>query len=369
MQALKSNHWIKSPLYDSVFILLPPFLCLLLIIIFPNFFQNTTVSENEWFWLLLVVCVDVGHVYSTLYRTYMDRDTLSKRKVLFYSVPLLAYLSGVVLHLIDGLVFWRCLAYLAVFHFIRQQYGFMRLYSRHEENKIYRQIDTLTIYAACIYPLLHWHFNGPEAFNWFIDGDFFYLHSDTLSTISGILYCSILALYIGKEIHCGFTTGSLSIPKNLLVLGTITSWYFGIVYFRTDLSFTLLNIVSHGVPYYALVWAHGNKKSASPAVYKSGFLKTIFSPRYLLLFLGIVFVLAYLEEWIWDNAVWREHRTIFLAWPEFPDFSQHPVMMSLLVPLLTMPQMLHYIIDAFIWKIKKDSFGWFRELFQRNEVA
>jgi hypothetical protein len=29
-----------------------------------------------------------------------------------------------------GAVFWSVLAYIAVFHFIPQQYGFMRLYAR-----------------------------------------------------------------------------------------------------------------------------------------------------------------------------------------------------------------------------------------------
>ena len=34
----------------------------------------------------------------------------------------------------------------------------------------------------------------------------------------------------------------------------------GIVYFKGDLTFTLLNVVSHGIPYYALVWAYGNNQ-------------------------------------------------------------------------------------------------------------
>ena len=34
------------------------------------------------------------------------------------------------LYLIGPLVFWRVLAYLAVFHFVRQQYGFMAVYAR-----------------------------------------------------------------------------------------------------------------------------------------------------------------------------------------------------------------------------------------------
>ena len=46
------------------------------------------------------------------------------------------------------------MAYTAAYHFVRQQYGFMRIYSRKEAaNKYYRVIDAITIYAATIYPL------------------------------------------------------------------------------------------------------------------------------------------------------------------------------------------------------------------------
>jgi polyferredoxin len=46
-------------------------------------------------------------------------------------------------------VFGRFLAYVAVFHFIRQQYGFMRLYSL--EMKPQPWTDNFIIYTATIY--------------------------------------------------------------------------------------------------------------------------------------------------------------------------------------------------------------------------
>jgi hypothetical protein len=47
-------------------------------------------------------------------------------------------------------------------------------------------------------------------------------------------------------------TSYFNIPKNLIIIGTLSSWFFGIVYFNNDLVFTLLNVVSHGIPYMAL---------------------------------------------------------------------------------------------------------------------
>jgi hypothetical protein len=47
---------------------------------------------------------------------------------LYSLVPLLGFAIGVALYSEGELVFWRALAYLAVFHFIRQQYGWVALY-------------------------------------------------------------------------------------------------------------------------------------------------------------------------------------------------------------------------------------------------
>ena len=33
-------------------------------------------------------------------------------------------------------------------------------------------------------------------------------------------------------------------------------------------------------------------------------------------------------------------------------------LLSILVPLLALPQITHYILDGFIWKIRKDEFKW-----------
>ena len=165
------NSWIKSRLYDFLFILFPPFACLLVIYFFPHLFINEK-HESELLWFVLIVCIDVGHVYSTIYRTYMDKETIRKNRMLFFLSPLLLYLTGVMLHSIHPLFFWRAMAYLAVFHFIRQQYGFMRLYSRNEkQNPIFRKIDGVTIYAATLYPMIYWHTQGKQNFNWFIEND------------------------------------------------------------------------------------------------------------------------------------------------------------------------------------------------------
>src|SRR5262249_28372998 len=82
----------------------------------------------DWAWVPAVLLVDVAHVYATGFRVYLDGDELRRRRLLYALVPAVGLLAGVVLYWRGELVFWRVLAYLAVFHFIRQQYGWVALY-------------------------------------------------------------------------------------------------------------------------------------------------------------------------------------------------------------------------------------------------
>ncbi|HET6228035.1 MAG TPA: hypothetical protein VFF27_17255 [Bacteroidia bacterium] len=359
MHKKAKSSWIYSGWFDTFFILSPPFWCLLLISIFPHFFQANE-NEPEWFWLLLVVCIDVGHVYSTIYRTYFDKQAILKNKTLFYLSPLLIYIIGVVLYSMDALLFWRAMAYLAVFHFIRQQYGFMRIYSRNEQQPaVSRRIDTIVIYASTIYPLLYWHFSGQQLFNWFIEGDFVYLNEPAVIPFLTVAYVILLAIYIAKEIYFFVRHHSFNLPKNILIAGTALSWYFGIVYFKGDLTFTLLNVVSHGIPYYGLVWAHSNKKSKTE-LQQASWLKNLFKPQFILFFLLLLILFAYTEELIWDGFIWKDHMGVFPSSSSLPDITENKLLMTVCIPLFALPQLMHYFIDGFIWKMRSDQFNWFR---------
>lgn len=345
--------WIGRPSVDAVFILLPPFICLLIVILFPAVFTNTT-AMSDVSWIVLVVLIDVAHVYSTLYRTYFDPQAMIKHRSLLWIVPFCGFIISVLIYSMSSIVFWRLLAYVAVFHFIRQQYGFMRIYSRKEaKNNLASRIDAIAIYTATLYPILFWHLDGARNFNWFIAGDFVFIKWDGLLRIATVLYYGIISIYLAKEIYAVAIYRHLNIPKFTIVSGTLLSWYFGIVYFNGDLAFTLLNVVSHGIPYMALIWiygkkTHGNTKSSHRV------LRWVFSKYGLIIFLGLIFLLALLEEALWEVAVWKEHSGIFFT-NRFDQVTLNHQWLSLVVPLLAVPQITHYIVDGFIWKVKEDT--------------
>ncbi len=204
----------------------------------------------------------------------------------------------------------------------------MRVYSRKEKmSKTMQWIDKITIYYATIYPLLYWHLKGLGISTGSWKMIFFITQWPGLLNIFTLLYCIVIVVYIIKEIINLVKYRYINIPKMAVIAGTLLSWYFGIVHYNSDLAFTLLNVVSHGIPYMALVWIYGQKNYTAEGK-GTRFLKMVFSKYGVVLFLGIIFLLAFLEEGIWDITVWKEHGAILVLqvlnfrfqshYPEFP---------------------------------------------------
>ena len=345
-QAQRSRQpWIHSAAFDLVFILAPALLVTLFVLARPDWFSGP-VAVSPLAWLLLVLCVDVSHVYSTLYKTYFDPAEFRERRTLYTLVPLFVWLAGVVLYSFGALAFWRTLAYLAVFHFVRQQYGFMRLYSV-EDNRGARLLNAAAIYAATLYPLVYWHTNLPRQFQWFVEGDFVSLPWSWLESAAFIAYVAVLSLYLLKEVWVGWRRRSVNLPRNLLLIGTALSWYVGIVTFNGDLAFTATNVIAHGLPYLALIWITGRKRESSLIFgVRRGW---VFGAMAAPLFVGFLVVLAFVEEGFWDALVWRDHTSIFGLFSFLPQLTD-AALLAFVVPLLAVPQATHYVLDGFIWR-------------------
>lgn len=369
--------WVHSPLVDGIFILGSPFLIVAAALLLPASFGEPD-SMTVVSWALLVMGVDVSHVYSTLYRTYLDPETHRDHRLFLYLLPFVVFVACMALYSFGALVFWRVMAYLAVFHFARQQFGFMRVYARSEtQGPWQRRLDALAIYTATFYPIADWHLSGPKNFNWFMKGDFWYLGCGDLSVrpASGLclqstveplrnvlffFYIGILLIYAGKEAFRCWKSASWNIPKNGILAGTVLSWYVGIVHFNSDLAFTAINVVAHGVPYIALVWIYGRKKYKAGTHYESRWA-WVFRPRYVAFFVASLLILAYFEEGLWNIWVWhdKEHAGLFTAFhTTLGELNAGSPWLRIIVPLLSVPQITHYVIDGFIWKVRKDKYAW-----------
>lgn len=363
-----SRPWLKSASFDLSFVLLPSVISVGIAFFFANVL-GPAADVPLWAWLIFIVGIDVSHVYSTLFRTYFNSKEFAENKAILTLIPLSVWLVGVALYSAESILFWRVLTYVAVFHFIRQQYGFLRLYTRHEtEQKSERLLSAATIYLATIYPIIYWHCHQPRNFHWFIEGDFISELPTVLSEIVGGLYGVVLLLYTLNELIRVRSGQALNIPKNVIIFGTAISWYVGIVHFNGDLVFTVTNVVSHGIPYMALIWLYGERqkdKLDSPLIMGRIQYRVFFSRFSFPLFMLVLLFFAYLEEGLWAGFVWRDHLSAFGFMSRLPEITAKDTL-AWIVPLLTLPQATHYVLDGFIWRLKDSEANWQKVLFIRK---
>lgn len=353
------NQWIFSKWADVLVLLLPVWITWLAAFLLPQELLRTELPL--WGWVIFILMLDVSHVWSTIYRTYLDKQERKAHKTVLIGAPLVAFVALMAINLVWPNYFWRIMAYYALYHFVKQQYGFMMIYAAKLRVEGKRWLnEKFMIYLSMAYPVLYWHMASERAFCWFQQGDFINLNAvfayfpagseATIWTIGNIVYWSLLLAWAIQEVNLYKKQGQ-KIPwaKILWLLTTAGNWYLGIVYFNSDIVFSVTNVVAHGVAYLALVFFYVEKKrlvverkprwNISKAVWNIS-----------LMLIGIM-ALAYFEEYFWDGLVNREKSDTFeflFAFP-FREASSY-IEVALAVSLLSLPQVTHYILDGFIWK-------------------
>lgn len=339
----RQNFWLFSREIDlSVFLGSAVVSLLLLVVGWQLGVLNG--ESPDWTWVSAVLLIDVAHVWSTSFRVYFDVEEVKRRLWLYLLVPAAGYFIGVALYSEGELTFWRVLALVAVFHFVRQQYGWVALYRRKlNESKDWTWwVDAAAIYLASIYPLAFWMTRLPRNFEWFVKNDFLSIPA-VVETILFPIYVTALAAYFAKSIYRYLTKGFLNIGKDIVVATTAVCWYVGIVLFNSDYAFTVTNVIIHGVPYFALIWAYTKtRRDLNGRVYRT------LSHNWLV-FLATLWALAYIEELFWHRGVWHEKEWLFGS-----DWDWQSAKMYL-VPLLALPQVTHYVLDGFIWRRKSNA--------------
>jgi hypothetical protein len=315
-------------------------------------------DSPEWTWVTAILLIDVSHVWATAFRVYFDPTEFRRRRGLYLVTPLIAFAVGWAVHSEYGsLIFWRLLAYLAVFHFVRQQYGWVALYRQRgrETGPLGHWIDSAAIYLATIYPLAWWHAHLPRQFGWFLESgrDFLPL-PQTVERLLQPIYWLALLTYFSRSFGRGIRSGLWNPGKDIVVATTAVCWHVGIITFNSDYAFTVTNVVIHGVPYFVIVycsWSRGQTSGVEQPGTSTGTAWNQIRPaggrshsRRLVVFFATLWALAFVEELLWDRGVWHERTWLFGPGWQADNYA------AVLVPLLAVPQVTHYILDGFIWK-------------------
>jgi len=351
---MKKSKWIVSAKFDLLFFTSPGIIALFAVILFSDW-DSMHSKMNPIIWAVLVLGFDVAHVYSTLYRSYWNREEFAKNKTVFLITPFLCYFAGVLFYSFGKLIFWKAAAYLAVFHFMRQQFGFMAIYRKKnnpDSGDLPFYLDKYAVYFFTLIPVAYWHFTEQKrVFSWFIENDFFFFKNQSVADILLVLLALYFFVWIFAHIYTYFKKKFFDLGKFLFLLSTAITWYFGIVYFNSDLIFTATNVLSHGIPYIALIWVYIRKSGDTDYI----LLGNLQKKTYVLfsMFALSLFLLTYFEEFLWDIFIWKDHPSIFGNWDFIPSVSVE--IQTFLVPALFLPQVTHYVLDGFIWKFDERS--------------
>lgn len=332
-----SADWLVSPRFDLLAFGLPAAVALALVPLGPWLAPSGDTPLPMW--LIAVLGVDVAHVWSTLHVTYLDPRARARHGTLFAVTPLLAFAVGSALAALSFAVFWTLLAYLAVFHFVRQQYGWVALFHRKDPSlgPLDRRLDVAMIYASTLVPLVWWHAHLPRGYVWFVPGDFVVgAVPPLLAELLLVPYVGLLAAWPVRQLWRVRAGASPRPGLALVVVGTAACWGVGIIVTNTDWAFTVTNVLIHGVPYFGLVWIRAPGLGAGPgrgALARAGG------------FYGLLLALAYVEELSWDRLVWHEG-AIFVG----PAIELGELGVALATGLLAVPQVTHYVLDGVIWR-------------------
>lgn len=308
-----------------------------------------------WAYLILIVAFDVAHVWGTIYVTYLDGEILRRRRVLLLATPLLSFVVAYRLHGQSPQLFWTLLAYVAIFHFIKQLYGLIALYKARagERERWDFYLDKWTLWVGAVGPVLLWHASPARQFDWFNAGESFIARIDPAFEGDVLAIMGVTALvYLLRQGQLARSAAGLNVGKNVWMLAAWVSFGVGIGLSSHPLvSAAFLNLF-HGIPFLMLVWHRRNAVDEGQVgeVGRRWVLWLSQRKRWLAFYL-VILAPALLEESLWDWFVWQAYLPDLLgsAPRDVGDGS------SFWVALLSVPQLAHYYLDAFIWKMDESN--------------
>lgn len=352
MDAERRERWLVSPAYDAGWFVLPGILAALVGLMI-GLLVPASDEDHLGLWIVGVVLVDVAHVWASLYRTYLDPVQRAAHWPALLWAPLVVAWVGFLLHLRDPLLFWGVLAYVAIFHFIKQHEGFVLLYLRAgEESERERWLARAALWSGTALPVVWWHAHLPRRFQWFIEGDLLTGLPTGVGSALIWLQVPVLLAFLFTRVQRA-REGRSWLMVTALVLVPALNWNLGIVWFDDDRVFTITNVFLHGVPYLALVWITGGRAQvergldAAAGAGRSGPRRGAALIGVVLAYYGLLVLLAFSEEALWDRLVWHDHAGLFGA----GIFEPGSVALAAIVALLTVPQATHYLLDRWIWKV------------------
>lgn len=314
-------------------------------------------------WFPLGTCVDVAHVYGTLYRTILDSEASARNWMLYLLAGPGLFGITLMINLIVGLKWgWTLLAYYAMFHFAKQPFGILCLYKARfgERGASNHKWDYWTCMAGAAIPILLMHADhSRDSLRWFYAGEQFLFRLPEVAKYPlYVVYVLVPAGWLVRLCVYRFKDGTPFNLGKLFIMGAqYLTWFMGTSdHHLTSLAFHNL---FHGVSSMLLVYVATRRRlntwyeeRPSTMTFRDKVNQALVSSPWI--YVGFTIVLAVAEEAAWDLLVNREvlPEERYKGLPEF-GAAQKAVFTSALM----WPQLSHYFLDGFIWKMTAQNPG------------
>ena len=362
------QNWVIDRLPDGLFIIVAPLISLVWAVAFASWFGAEVV-------LAIFAVFNIAHHLPTFIRIYGDKDLLRRFRWSLLLGPVLPFslamgvvsyvvLSGYdmtnVLYLMLILIIWD------PWHFLRQHYGFMRIYDRN--NRVPRAVSSRmefmisgTWFAYIMVAALDWlpdllydtyRLHDFPILFLFDDGvygvvqrlSFAIALAGTVAYLGYLAWCRANDYFVSPAkvtlMIITFGVMYLTYVPNPLITGMVPEWNFA-------LGFAVLGMV-HATQYLAIVWKYNRGLSGREGAARPGVFQELFS-----------------------RGGWNVASTFvitclmygcFLGFPPLQLFGMQPTgdsvpmgakwIMGVIFALAFTSTLLHYYYDGFIWKIR-----------------
>lgn len=324
--------WLRSPRFDAFFIGGIALLALVsgaIIQARPELFLVIFLAD---LWLL-----GYHHVVSTFTRLCFDRASFAQHKALVLYLPIAVVAGvGVVYSILGAWALMTVYLYWQWWHYTRQSWGISRAYAAKSRDRQpgNRLLGTIAFWSMPIAGILTVSSRSPEQFLWMplwtLPVPEWLAHAAVALAASAILLWTLDQLRLARR-------GQAALPYALFMLSHFAIYVVAYIYF-TDLTqgWVVINIW-HNAQYIAFVWMFNNRRFASGVDPNHRFLSMLSQPRRVWLYL---LVCVTISTAFYTAAV----RT-----------ADALALMPYMVVFYQAINIHHYLVDAKIWKLRKQA--------------
>ena len=269
---------------------------------------------------VVLILLDVGHTFSTNWRTYFRKEEFNRRKEIYMILPIVFFSAAAYIAISPNGVrnIANAMLIIVPFHGIQQSYGILKWYQR--KNGVFRPWSDRFFHALHLMPFSYLIYVNP-AWNQFAIKIPMLLAKDSVSTLIGTLNVFAIFAYLIYEIILWQT----SREWNRILITLFSALLLnGAIVMPNPMEFTLAFKIFHAVAYFAIISA--STKRIWPLLEKGNIFKAP-SKFTLIFYCSIPAMLIYPIQKM-NDSLWGPLAIGFL----FGNFC------------------LHVAYDSFLWK-------------------